>query len=69
MPRGAWADAVDGPVRPWGGSWPKLRNLGVQNVKFEPSVISHEVIAYSVIYGQHPKEFVFVNDGQKIQHA
>ena len=37
--------------------------MGLQNVKFEPIVTTHEVVAYSVIYGQHPKEVDFAYGG------
>ena len=69
MARDAWADAEDGPMGPWGGSWQKLRNLGAQNVKFDPSVMTHEVVANSTIYGAHPRTLDFSHDGHKIQRG
>ena len=54
---------------PWGGSWQKLRNEGAQNVKFDPNMTMHEVVAYSTIYGAHPKTFDFSHDGQKLQRG
>ena len=45
-------------------TWSERR--GQMKVGFDEKIVTHYVPAYSEIYGQHPRTFVFNHDGSKI---